>query len=329
MGRPLRFIPPGSLVEVTTRTVQGRLLLRPSPELNDIVLGVLGRAQALFGMELHAFAVMSNHVHLLLSPRDAAQLAAFMAHVNGNIAREAGRVYDWRERFWGRRYRAIVVMDETAQVGRLRYLVAQGCKEGLVAQAQDWPGASCVLALTQGTALAGHWFDRTAEHAARRKGQTPSPHEFATLCSVTLSPLPCWRHLEADTRRVLCQDLVRQVEQDARIALGGRSPMGRERICNQDPHSRPAHIDETPAPCVHATEPSMRQVFRQAYRVFVDAYRTAAGLLRLGDRDAQFPQHAFPPALAFSRPADGGADPLWAALSLAAATPARAVLVPT
>ena len=44
--RPLRLFPEGgALVEVTTRTVQGRPLLRPTPELWDIILGVLGRAQ--------------------------------------------------------------------------------------------------------------------------------------------------------------------------------------------------------------------------------------------------------------------------------------------
>ncbi len=49
MGRRLRFIPPeGALVEVTCRTVQGRFLLTPSADLNEIILGVLGRAQRLY-----------------------------------------------------------------------------------------------------------------------------------------------------------------------------------------------------------------------------------------------------------------------------------------
>jgi hypothetical protein len=39
MSRRLRFVPEGgALVEVTCRTVQGRHLLRPSPQLNKIVL---------------------------------------------------------------------------------------------------------------------------------------------------------------------------------------------------------------------------------------------------------------------------------------------------
>jgi hypothetical protein len=46
MSRPLRHVPrPGCLFEVIVRTVQARFLLRPSVALNEIVLGVLARAQ--------------------------------------------------------------------------------------------------------------------------------------------------------------------------------------------------------------------------------------------------------------------------------------------
>jgi hypothetical protein len=54
MPRPLRFIPEKSLVEITTRALQGRLLLKPSPELTDLILGVIGKAQTLYGMTIHA-----------------------------------------------------------------------------------------------------------------------------------------------------------------------------------------------------------------------------------------------------------------------------------
>jgi hypothetical protein len=62
MGRKLRYIPEGgALVEVTCRTLHGRLLLRPSPELNDIAAGILGRAQRLYPVDLVAFQAVSNH----------------------------------------------------------------------------------------------------------------------------------------------------------------------------------------------------------------------------------------------------------------------------
>jgi hypothetical protein len=134
MPRSLRYVPaPGTLVEVTTRTIQGRLLLRPTPATNQAVLGVLGRAQQIYGMVVHLAVVLSNHYHLLLAPTDAEQLAAFMGFVNSNIAREVGRLVNWKEKFWGRRYQGIVVSDEPlAQMGRLEYFLANGVKEHLV-----------------------------------------------------------------------------------------------------------------------------------------------------------------------------------------------------
>ncbi len=69
MGRPVRFLPPECpLVEVTCRTLQGRLLLRPSRQLNAIVLGVLARAARLYAMQVCAFVFLSNHYR---APRGA------------------------------------------------------------------------------------------------------------------------------------------------------------------------------------------------------------------------------------------------------------------
>src|SRR5262245_16023389 len=163
MQRPPRFICPNVVYEVTIRTVQGRLLLQPSPATNEAILGVLGRAQKLYGMTIHAVVVLSNHMHLLVSPTDGRQLALFMGHVNSNTAREVGRLVDWKEKFWGRRYQAIPVTDEpAAQIGRLRYLLEQGVKEGLVEHPFDWPGVSSARALAEGDAMSGIWFDRAA-----------------------------------------------------------------------------------------------------------------------------------------------------------------------
>jgi hypothetical protein len=93
VGRNLRFVPPeGALVEVTIRTIQGRLLLRPSPAVNDIVAGVLGHTQRRYPTEVCAFAFLSNHAHLLLRVDHAKQLADFMGYFNSNLAREIVRL---------------------------------------------------------------------------------------------------------------------------------------------------------------------------------------------------------------------------------------------
>jgi len=306
MSRPLRFVPENSLVEITTRTLQGRLLLRPSPELSDIILGIIGKAQVLYGMTIHAFVFLSTHAHFLLSPSSAGQLARFMQFVNANVAKEAGRLHAWRERLWSRRYRSIVVADDKAAHARLRYILAHGAKEGLLGSPSAWPGPNCVAALTTGALLRGTWFDRSKEFLARQRGETVFPTQFATTFDVKLTPLPCLQHLTPDQRQAEIRHIVAEIKAkaDAENKEKGRTPMTVEQILAQDPHSKPGSTDRSPAPFVHATDGSTEMEFRAAYRAFVDAFR--AGALRLRERAREirdmFPPWAFPPQLPFAAP---------------------------
>ena len=101
MGRKLRYLPEeGALAEVTCRTLQGRLLLRPSPELNDIAAGVLGRAQRLYPVETMALSLLSNHYHMIVRAESAKRLSRFVGDFNSNLAREVGRLTGWTGKIW-------------------------------------------------------------------------------------------------------------------------------------------------------------------------------------------------------------------------------------
>ena len=130
-----------TLVEVTYRTIQGRFLLRPDRELNELVVGVLARAQSFCNAELIGIVVLSNHIHLLLSVPNQWHLSTLMQYFGGNAAREVNRFQDWRGSLWERRYTGIYVTEEpTAQIERLSYLLAQELKEDLVERVEHWPG---------------------------------------------------------------------------------------------------------------------------------------------------------------------------------------------
>ncbi|MFA6033581.1 MAG: transposase, partial [Myxococcota bacterium] len=162
MSRPIRHLySPNTVYEVTCRTVQSRFLLKPSRLLNILILGVIGRALSLFGVNIHLFVVLSNHMHFLISSETSSLLSRFMCHINSNIAREAGRLCSWRDKFWGRRFSAIPILDDESLINRARYLISHGCKEGLVARPGDWPGINCIAALTKGIPLIGRWINRS------------------------------------------------------------------------------------------------------------------------------------------------------------------------
>ncbi|MGB5551711.1 MAG: transposase [Thermoanaerobaculia bacterium] len=301
MARRLRFIPEGgALVEVTCRTMQGRFLLKPSDELKSIIIGVLARAQRLYPVELHAFVFLSNHYHLLLSVDNAPGLARFMNFLNSNRAREAGRLHGWREKFWGRRYQAIVIsQEEAAQIDRLRYLLSHGCKEGLVARPREWPGAHCVEALLEGLPLRGLWFDRTQEYAARARREEFDRFAYASPETVRLEPLPCWQHLPDERLRSRVAELVLQIETETadRHANKATRPLGVSAVLAQHPHDKPLRSNKALAPAFHAASKAARRELVEAYRWFVGAYREAAEKLRQGDFRVGFPAGSFPPRL--------------------------------
>lgn len=304
--RHLRFIPEeGALVEVTCRTLQSRYLLRPGPVLDDIILGILGRAQRLYSVTICGFSFLSNHFHLVIQVPDAERMARFMCYFSSNLARELKRLADWPEKIWSRRYQAIVISDEpAAQIDRLRYVLAQGIKEGLVAKVGDWPGLNMVKALLEDKPLKGMWFDRTKEYAARLKRRSDfDPKSCTSEETVVLSPLPCLRELSPQAYRELVVDLVREIEAEAaaEMALTGRGPLGPKAILRQHPHTRPNRTKKSPATLFHAATKAVRLALREAYGRFLAAFREAAERLKAGDRFARFPNGCFPPGLPFVR----------------------------
>ena len=303
MGRKLRYAPEGgALFEITDRTIQGRPLFRPSPELNEIVLGVLGRAQRLHEVSLCSFVMLSGHYHMLVRVKDARQLAKFMQYFNGNLAKEIARLTDWKATTFPRRYEAIQVSDEeAAQVERLRYHLAHGVKEDLVERVDQWPGVHCARALIKGEPLEGYWFNRSQEYAAQVRGQVFGKYEYAEKETVVFDPLPCWSHLPVEEQRRRVAELVQEIEEEARIRreAAGIKPLGVKAILVQDPTSRPKKLKKSPSPFVHAATKAMRRELWVAYAWFVAAYRDAAEKLRAGDRDPPFPAGCFPPALPF------------------------------
>jgi REP element-mobilizing transposase RayT len=303
MSRRLRFIPEGgALVEVTCRALHSRLLFRPRPLMNQIIIGTLARAKQRHKVRVCFFVCASNHMHLLLWTEDARELAKFMGYFLSKLAREVGRLTGWKEKIFGRRYQAIVVSDEEeAQIGRLRYGLAHGAKEDLVDRPRDWPGVHAVRALLEGEVLEGLWFDRTQEYLARRRGEKFDRLQYATREVLELDPLPCWEHLTAEQRRARIAALVEDIESEiaVRRKKTGIKPLGVAVVLAQNPLRRPKKTKKSPAPAFHAASKAVRRELWDAYSLFVAAYRTAAEKLRAGVRDVVFPAGSFPPALPF------------------------------
>jgi len=303
MGWPLRMFQEEGYYFVTSRCFQGRLLLRPSPEVNEVVGGVLARAvqQSVGTVRVHAFTFASNHFHLLVWARGAA-LAAFMQYLRANLSKKVGRLVDWSGGFWERRYSAEPVLDDAALVGRLRYVLAHGVKEGLVEKSAEWPGLTRLPQLLGAARRWFRWFNWTKRWRQRgrqdRGGvQERFAQEWAEPVELEVAPLPCWEGLGEEERQHAVRGLVEQVEAEAQL-LRGMPVLGERAVRAQHPHTRPQHVKRSPRPVGHASTRQALRELREQYLAFVAVFREAATRWRSGDFSARFPLYSFPPCVA-------------------------------
>ena len=305
MGRDPRFVLPNSLQHVVDVTFQNRSLLRPSGELNQRFLGVLGRAQEKYDMPICAVVVFSTHVHYALRPRDGAHLAAFMGFLKTNLAKEIGRrLHGWEGNLFHDRYDLSPVSDDEAdQVGLLRYILGHGPKEFLTDTVKEWPGVHSAMATIEGKDMVGQWIDRTALCNARHgRGETEiDAEEFTSEERVVISPLPCWQHLpEAQWRRAVA-DLVEEIDRVAALErkVQGKNSLGVEKILNEDPENRPDHVEKSVKRRFHARDPEVLRAMIETWSEVIRCFREASEKLRSGVRNVVFPEGTFPPSLPF------------------------------
>jgi len=137
----------------------------------------------------------------------------------------------------------------------------------------------------------GYWYDETQAYAARRRGEDFDPMRFATLETLTLSPLPCWKHLPEEKRRKLIADLIAEIEAEAAVRRQrtGSQVLGASAVRGQHPYDRPKKSKKSPAPLFHAASKAIHQELYEMYGWFVAAFREASEKLRAGNRLVPFP----------------------------------------
>lgn len=290
------------LLECTCRIVQGRRLLRPSPYVNTIILGILGRALTLTpGVRIVDLSFPSSHYHIELLAEDEKALARFFNIVNSQLATRVGaQIHQWNSKTWSRRYRSIPILDEKKMVERVRYIYSQGLHHDLVDDPLDFPGVHSLRARLFGEPLFGKWFDGTAYGRAKRRkgGEHVKRDDFWIRYDIELAPLPCWAHLsEAEYRdqvQSLCVDIV--LEHQARWKLEGTRPIGAEAMLAADPTSRPSKAPKTsPAPLCHASTKATRKAYGERVRAHRSEYDPASLAFREGELEVEFPSWSFRP----------------------------------
>ncbi|HSW12368.1 MAG TPA: transposase [Solimonas sp.] len=121
-----------------------RSVVFAAPEDFERYLGDLRELKEAFGIRLYAYCLMTNHVHLLLGPRESpAALGSFMKALAGRATRYRNRLEGRSGTLWESRYKSSLVQADSYLLACCRYIELNPVRARMVAtpQAYAWSSA--------------------------------------------------------------------------------------------------------------------------------------------------------------------------------------------
>ena len=140
MPRPPRLHVPGAFYHVTLRGNHRQdIFFKPADRrlFNELTAEVIDR----FTARLHAYCLMTNHVHLLVQVGDA-PLGRLMLRIAGRYARTVQRQLHTTGHLFEKRYYPLLVDADEYLLELLRYIHLNPVRAHMVASANDYPWSS-------------------------------------------------------------------------------------------------------------------------------------------------------------------------------------------
>lgn len=140
MPRFKRLVVPGYPHHVTQRGSRRQLTFFDDADYSiyrDLLAEQLPKAD----VDLLAYCLMPNHVHLILIPHRVDSLARLLRKTHARYARRTNLKYDWQGHLWQERFHSFV-MDEEHLLAAGRYVELNPVRAGLCQRADEWPWSS-------------------------------------------------------------------------------------------------------------------------------------------------------------------------------------------
>ena len=250
----------------------------------------MARYQGIFNIVIYTFAVLGNHMHLLLHAPNG-KLDEFMENVLREIARRVNRVNRRRGNFWSRRYDDQVILSDEDLLEAYLYVTTNAVKHGLVKDVAQWPGLNCYPQLTD---------ERPVRYPFVHYSQEDeSGKAIISHAELKLSPLPQHARLSRAKRVKTVRELVsqRQAELVAERKEKGAGFLGAQALKAQPSGRRPVTVSRSPRPPCYTKDATFRKEYRANRSVFREQYCEASERFRSGDLQTMFPSYCFKPPL--------------------------------
>ena len=272
------------VVEITNKVLGDLFTLRPDRTVDDIILGVLGRALEQTGEVFYGGHVLSNHLSMLVGVVSCHQLATFTHRLFQQTSHRVRRHLGLNTPLWACRYHGIVLSgDEATQAHRAKYCLANGTKEHLVVHPSRWPGIHSARLFCNGEQMVGHWTNFTAFGRAKRRNPNACIEDHQTKYVIAHTKLPCFAHLSnaeyTALQRRWCDEVAEEAAAERR-ERGQPEPGDPAALCRIDRGHRPDQAARSPQPAIHTLDPAVKRRHREAYKAYVAQHQALRAELR-------------------------------------------------
>lgn len=141
MAIPKRHVRTPGTYFVTSRTWESRPLFTKRPAC-QIFIETLFHYRDEKAYQLHAFVLMPEHFHVILTPAQDTTLERAVQYIKGGSAHTMGRELNLRFPVWQRGFSDHRIRDPEDYSRHLRYIEQNPSKRKLVAVASEYPWSS-------------------------------------------------------------------------------------------------------------------------------------------------------------------------------------------
>jgi putative transposase len=139
------------------------------------------------GVDTHAFALMRNHYHFVVTPRTKDSLPDAMQDLLGEYTTYFNRKYGRSGTLWNDRYRAKSIEDERYWLNCLRYVEANPVEAGIVTTPESYRWTSYRV---HAAGEPSGWL--VLHPLYLRLGKTPTERQIAYRALWSSNPVPDW-----------------------------------------------------------------------------------------------------------------------------------------
>jgi putative transposase len=143
------------------------------PENYQFYLLLWEKLAAQYGVAVHAYCLMTNHVHFLVTPASDTAVSNTMKVVGSRYAQYINKTYRRTGTLWEGRHRASLVQSERYLLSCMRYIELNPVRAAMVRRPEEYRWSSYAI---------NAWGDRgwlTPHPEYQRLGSTPAERGFA------------------------------------------------------------------------------------------------------------------------------------------------------